>query len=234
MSGRRPAETPGAGRFSSAFLPIPEDVYQTCPDLYLASLALLYGVVARIPHPASLWRDHGANRSYHEPFEERLRQHVYREARCLETLAAHCLDAGIAPDPDEWRRHSWWGRILATVEDIVRIVPPGETFIMVDEAMWSTGAIVANRRRLPFLEHNGYYWGLPENDQHAIQELERLSRGGAAFIFFPWITFWWLETYRGLRGYLDGQFRRVIDTNRLAGFDIRPRAAAPGQPSDLN
>ena len=51
------------------------------------------------------------------------------------------------------------------------------------------------RHAIPFLEHDGEYWGPPPDDEAAIAELERLrTEKGVAFIVFPWTASWWLRT----------------------------------------
>jgi SAM-dependent methyltransferase len=108
----------------------------------------------------------------------------------------------------------------ATVE-IAATIPPGDTLILVDQDEWGIGELVGGRRRLPFPERDGRYWGLPPDDANAIQELERLRRSGASFIVIAWPAFWWLDYYAKLHDYLRSQFRCVLRNDRLVAFDLR-------------
>ena len=104
---------------------------------------------------------------------------------------------------------------------IATTVPPGEAFILVDEDQWGAPDSVADRRRLPFLERNGQYWGRPADDEQAVRELERMRQSGAKFMIFGSPAFWWLDHYAGLRQHLRSKFRCVMEDERLVMFDLR-------------
>ena len=112
-------------------------------------------------------------------------------------------------------------RIVDPVEELATCIPPGDTFILVDDEQWGTGPSVAGRRRLPFLEKDGEYWGPPDNDATAVREMERLRRTGARFIAFAWPSFWWLDYYRGFHQHLRSNFPCVLKDDLLIIFDIR-------------
>ena len=78
----------------------------------------------------------------------------------------------------------WQQEVRETGEDIVQLVPPNETIILVDEGQWGFGPLVPGRRVVPFTEHEGQYWGPPLDDETAIREVERLRRSGATFMIF--------------------------------------------------
>ena len=66
--------------------------------------------------------------------------------------------------------------------EIAALVPPGGTFILVDDGQlvwpaWRTQA---------FPERDGVYWGPPADDAIAISELERMTGEGAACIAIGW------------------------------------------------
>lgn len=110
--------------------------------------------------------------------------------------------------------------LLRLARDGTAIVPPGESFILVDDAQFGVEAI-PGRSGLPFLEHDGMFWGRPVDDAHAISELERMRRSGSAFIIFCWLSFWWLEYYTGLHKYLRTRFRCVRANECVIAFDLR-------------
>jgi SAM-dependent methyltransferase len=105
--------------------------------------------------------------------------------------------------------------------DLTALVPPGATVLLVDEQQLPSGWL-SNYRVLPFLERDGIYWGNPADDATAIRELERLVRSGTQFLVFAWPAFWWLTYYTGLFHHLRGQYRCVLNNERLTVFDLRP------------
>jgi hypothetical protein len=78
-----------------------------------------------------------------------------------------------------------------------------------------------NHRVVPFTEKDGDYWGPPENDRAAIDELERLRRSGANFIVIGWPAFWWLDCYKSFNSYLRSGFRCILENSRVIAFDLK-------------
>jgi hypothetical protein len=114
----------------------------------------------------------------------------------------------------------WEHRLRRASQEIVALVPEGETFLLVDERQFGA-AVPAGRRAVPFLEHDGVYFGRPEDDATAIRELERMRRQGAHFIVFAWSAFWWLEAYPDFHRQLRARFRCILENERLIAFDLR-------------
>jgi SAM-dependent methyltransferase len=114
----------------------------------------------------------------------------------------------------------WTQRILQAQEELGRIVPSGDCFILVDQQQLQS-VLGAGRRAVPFLERDGQYWGPPPDDSSAIGELERLRRVGAKFLIFAWPAFWWLDHYPGFRQHLVGHYRCILQNERLVAFDLR-------------
>ena len=56
-------------------------------------------------------------------------------------------------------------------------MPLNDSFILVDDVNPGVEGL-SIRRGLPFLEHEGKYWGKPLNDDEAIRVLERMRRSG--------------------------------------------------------
>jgi hypothetical protein len=126
------------------------------------------------------------------------------------------------PGKNSGHRQPTWieQRHLATLE-ITALIPPDDTFILVDGDEWATGDTVAGRRRIPFLERDGQYWGPPSDDEVAVCNLERLRQAGASFIVFAWPAFWWLDCYQRFNGYLRAQFCCILENERVIVFDLR-------------
>ncbi|KYC37131.1 family 2 glycosyl transferase [Scytonema hofmannii PCC 7110] len=116
---------------------------------------------------------------------------------------------------------SWSERLRIAIQEIVAVIPTGKRFILVDENQWGED-ILLEFCALPFLEHEGQYWGYPPDDQTAIREMERMRQEGASFMVIGWPAFWWLDYYSQLRNYLSSNFRCVLHNSRLIVFDLGP------------
>jgi hypothetical protein len=113
----------------------------------------------------------------------------------------------------------WLHQLELAREHIMRVVPPGSSFILVDDAQWGEVSL-GDRRAIPFLERNGVYWGPPPDDATAIRELERLRQTGATHIVFAWPSFWWLEHYTGLRQHLRRCWPCRVENEQLIIFEL--------------
>jgi SAM-dependent methyltransferase len=121
-----------------------------------------------------------------------------------------------ASDLSRWKPYTALERML---EDLV---PPASRVLLVGGERPSADAFFDRNETIPFLEHDGEYWGKPPDDDTAIAELERMRRAGAGFIVFGPGTFWWLGYYAGLNSTLRSRARCVLENDRLILFDLRP------------
>jgi glycosyltransferase involved in cell wall biosynthesis len=211
-----------ARAFLERVFPIPEKEWRICTDSYLFTLAPIFGRIKRLSEPQGYYRVHGQSSFSSAKFDETLQLHLTYFDRACAALGKFCQDLGIQVDQEAWRSKSWAHRLHSAVQEIVDLVPAGEAFILVDKDSWGTDDDLGGRRRIPFLERDGQYWGAPPDDETAIRELERLRRSGASFIVFAWPAFWWLEHYVGLRAHLRSKFRCVLENERLIAFDLKP------------
>jgi glycosyltransferase involved in cell wall biosynthesis len=219
-----------ARSFIERVFPMPEPEFKTCPDLFLCTLAPLYGLVRRAEGPKSMWRAHGitgswhtagTNNSQHQSFDQFALADVLREDCVFAVLEDHCRAMAIKLDVGAWK--STWRRLLwLSIRDIAMMVPSAHSFILVDDAQWGAGSILAGRRVLPFIERGGQYWGAPADDEVAIRELERMRQAGAGFIVFAWSSFWWLGYYATFHRYLRTHFSCALENDRVVIFDLRP------------
>jgi hypothetical protein len=115
----------------------------------------------------------------------------------------------------------WHQQIQKAREEISGLIPPDETFILIDQNKFWNGDVVAGRHRISFVERKGQYKGMPADDGAAIRELESFMESGANFIVFGWPAFWWLEHYPELHQLLRTRFHCAIDNERLIAFDLR-------------
>jgi hypothetical protein len=202
-------------------LPIPEKEWRICTDSYLFTLAPVFGRIKRLSEPQGAYRVHGQSNVASLTFDERLQLHLSYYDRACAALSKACQDQGIQVDQGAWQSKSWPHRLRFAIQEIGELVPPGEAFILADRDSWGTEDDLGGRRRIPFLEQDGQYWGAPPDDETAIREFERLRRSGASFMIFAWPVFWWLEHYAGLRKHLRSKFRCALENERLVAFDLR-------------
>jgi hypothetical protein len=111
-------------------------------------------------------------------------------------------------------------RQRSALSEIRLVVPPGATYILVDELQTHL-AVDEEHRALPFLERNGEYWGLPADSLEAIREIERMRRSGCTHIVFAWPAIWWLDYYQEMAEYLRTRNRCVLESGRLRIFELR-------------
>ena len=187
--------------FLERIFPIPETEYKSGADYYLIVLAPIFGLLRSIPEPQGYYRVHGSNDTM-KPLDEYISVFFRWYEHSCSALSQHLRDFGINVDAAAWPRDSWFHRIHAAIQDIVALVPPTASLILVDQNQWGTSDTIAGRARIPFLERAGQYWGPPPDDEAAIRELERLQRAGASCIVVAWPAFWWLDHYSGLHQHL--------------------------------
>ena len=181
-------------------------------------------------------------RGFYSPseFENLVAGAGFELERCV--AMHHSLEAARAVDkilnsPLRLPSERWWAGLVARqvlivarveassasvspADQVADLVPPGCSFIMVDETQWAD-EVFAEHRPIPFLEKDGEYWGLPADDETAIRECERLRRAGAGFILFVPSTFWWLKHYAGFEHHLRSHYACVREDAQLIAFDLR-------------
>jgi glycosyltransferase involved in cell wall biosynthesis len=201
-------------------LPMPEPSFRTCPDLWLAGLAPLYGRVESVARPLSLWRKHGSNFSWREDFARRVQEGIERDELTMSAIVRHGRELGLAADRRAWQPDAWWSQIGGVIADIAAVVPEGASFILTDQDDWASGPRIAGRRRVPFLEREGAYWGPPADDDQAIAELERQRARGERFFVVAFPHLWYLEHYRGLGGWLSRNAHERLRSDRAVIFEL--------------
>ena len=226
--GHLPAPTSG-NAWSRAFLeevfPIPEAEFLRLADVYFLTLAPVAGRIAKLREPHGWYRVHGSNSYAGKNWLDTFRElHEYYDRRC-EVLSRFLATTGVHVDPRSWAdgnaHHEWLRGLVEASDEVDRIVPPGESFVLVDEDKWGTRGQVGGRRAIPFVERDGVSAGLPAGDREAIREVERQRRAGASFIVFAWPSIWCLDHYAGLAEHLRSRYRCVEQNDRVVAFDLR-------------
>ncbi len=116
--------------------------------------------------------------------------------------------------------HPWELRYGDALKQLEKLVPTGDSLILVDDGQFAQPPDWNGRRIIPFLERDGSYFGPPDDSNQAIGELNRLISSGARWIVFAWPSFWWLDRYGQFRHYLDTHFPRRLDTPNLLVFEL--------------
>jgi len=200
-------------------LPMDEGLYRYGADMYLLNLAPIFGTIRAIQEPLSFYRFHGGNDTL-KPLEHLMGEFFPRYEDCCRVLSRHLGRMGVEVSPMFWKRETWYHKIRESFEDIERVIPETAAFILADDMHWQAGDYVAGRRRIPFMEREGLYWGQPADDQAAIQELERLRGAGARAIVFVWSNFWFLDHYAEFSAFLRANFPCPISNDRVIIFDL--------------
>ncbi|HTM55775.1 MAG TPA: glycosyltransferase family 2 protein [Pirellulales bacterium] len=221
--------------FLDQVFPMPEANYRNGGDVYLITLAPVYGRIRNSSQALGTYRAHGQNNYRERRLDEpRIRNYMQRFEDNSRALAAHLARQNIQADIEQWKRHNfnyvWLERLLLAKQDIEALIAPGESYVLVNGDEWGDPQPVEQRCAIPFPEREGLYWGPPADDATAIEEVERLRRHGARYVVFWWTCFWWLEHYAQLRRYLHSRFRRTLDNERLIIFDLAD--GAPGNKQD--
>jgi SAM-dependent methyltransferase len=147
-----------------------------------------------------------------------LEQKVAHASQAAETANATAFADLSSPE-------RWLQSLQLAQEDILKIIPSGSSFILVNEDQWGPEQTFPGRRTYPFLEKNGQYWGPPPEDVTAIAELQRLRVSGAGFIVFAWPSFWWFKHYSGFCQHLHDSFPCLLDNERVVIFSLNPSYA---------
>lgn len=218
-------------------MPIRPESLRMCADQYVIQLAPLFGPVAALGQPASLYRRHQASGYAGAPFDRQLALGYETMELLIEPVAAWCQRLGLESDPRRWRRSSWFHWLAELVSVLERTIPAGTPFILIDDGL--TGISPTSRRRVrPFPERGGVWWGAPADDAAAIEELERQRAAGARYLAVVWIAGWWLEHYGGFAEHLRAHCPLELEHELVSIFRLtRPPGSAehehPPRPQPL-
>jgi Sulfotransferase domain len=122
--------------------------------------------------------------------------------------------------------NEWMHRLIQATDELDRVVPADEPFLLVDQA--SFGDLAGHGgRAVPFTERDGQYWGPPADDAAAVRELDARVAAGVRWAVFGWPAFWWLDYYPGLARRLHARGRVVHQSDRLIVFHLAPESDSP-------
>lgn len=127
------------------------------------------------------------------------------------------VTSGLIPDYGLSRAE----RVDIASDEISTLVPIGNSLLLIDENELIYELQVSRQMR-PFTERDGYFWGAPENDEVALNELIRMREDGINFIVILWPAFWYLELYHSFADYLHTHFKCLMRNSRLVAFQVNP------------
>lgn len=133
----------------------------------------------------------------------------------------------IVPGRHTLRENKWHGgghhahHVYVAEQELASVTAPDAVVVLADLDEGGFGSTIAGRRRLPFLEQDGRYFGPPATDAQALDELDRLRRAGGTHLAVLWPAFWMLETYRDFADALRRHHRCVLENARIAIFELR-------------
>jgi hypothetical protein len=117
-----------------------------------------------------------------------------------------------------WRLGEHWA--AGCFDELTSLVPSGATYAAVDGDQWGSRQLLPGRRRVPFIEHEGQFWGEPENGEQAVQALRRQRDRGLQVIVFAPSCVWWLQHYPELHDELRGRHRRLHAGGGLEAYRL--------------
>ena len=117
-----------------------------------------------------------------------------------------------------WRLGDHWA--AGCFDELTSFVPSGATYAAVDGDQWGSRQLLPGRRRVPFIEHEGQFWGEPENGEQAVQALRRQRDRGLQVIVFAPSCVWWLQHYPELHDELRGRHRRLHAGGGLEAYRL--------------
>jgi glycosyltransferase involved in cell wall biosynthesis len=205
--------------FLEQVLPMPEEPFRQGADNYLFVLAPLYGSIGKLDLPMGFYRVHGKNNTSKASY---LDQYFNRFEACASALSKHLERQGIQIDPASWPRDHWYHKVKQAMSMVLDVIPPGSSFVLIDENHWVTERDFHGRTRIPFTQVNGEFNGAPVSDEAAVEKLEEEMSKGAGFVVIPWSCAWYLAHYRSLQHYLDEQSTCVLDHELVRIYEWQP------------
>jgi FkbM family methyltransferase len=118
-----------------------------------------------------------------------------------------------------WRLGDHWA--APCFDELMAIVPPGTTYAAVDEDQWGSVQLLPARRRVPFIESEGRFWGAPGDGGQAVQALRRQRDQGLQMILFAASCAWWLRQYPALNEELQTRHRLLAASEHFRAYALR-------------
>ena len=222
-----------ARRYLDQVMPMPEPAYRHGADVYLLTVAPVYGEIRTAAVPLGTYRIHGANNYANQMLDEvRVRDYMRRFETNSAELARHLRHRGVEPDMQQWRdtnfNYVWPKRLLEAREAIMDVVPEGGRYVLIDGYEWGAAQPIEGREATRLLERDGVYWGAPSDDDAALEALRCLEDQGIDAVVVWWTCAWWRHQYPLLFERLDARAARVEEHDAATVFVLSGASSREG------
>lgn len=208
--------------FLERVMPVRECGDKHGADAYLCALSPIFGRIHRIDEPLGCYRTHESNFARGREVRYRLQRDARRYPFLFRWIRHYLSERDISVDTRTWfgegSPYAWTQAALALHEEIDAMNLTDQCFILVDGGLFGSSSFTGAR---PMMEHKGEFWGPPEDDHAAIEELERQRLAGAAWIVVAANCFWWFDHYRELVTHLQERYLCVRRNEFVVAFDLQ-------------
>ena len=118
-----------------------------------------------------------------------------------------------------WRLGDHWA--ARCFDELMAIVPPGTTYAAIDEDQWGSLQLLPGRRRVPFIESAGRFWGAPADGGQAVQALRRQRGQGLQVLVLASSCAWWMQQYPALNDELQTRHRLLSSSEHFQAYALR-------------
>lgn len=108
---------------------------------------------------------------------------------------------------------------MEATQEFKSVIAEGETFILIDQEGFGE-EFSMGRNKIPFLEKDGQFDGMPLDDQLAIEAFDRLKRRHPRYAVFGWPCFWWFDHYKNFHQYILNQSECILSNERLRIYQL--------------
>jgi hypothetical protein len=117
------------------------------------------------------------------------------------------------------RANEWMHLLIEAGLHFKEKIPAGEKVLLIDQ-MGFGNSFAPNHQIIPFLEKDGVYWGIPENDAVAAKEFERMINTGINYVAVGFPCFWWLAYYPNFEKMLRQKTEILVENNAVKIFRV--------------
>jgi hypothetical protein len=131
-----------------------------------------------------------------------------------------CSFLGV-PVPDiEFPHANEWMTKLIHATEAVHQLPTASKLIVIDDHLLGPD-FLQGRQYIPLTERDGVYHGSPANDAAALRELEKtISSYKPTHVVIAWPSFWWLEQYPSITGFLQTRGEQIASSDALITYKL--------------
>lgn len=122
------------------------------------------------------------------------------------------------PDVPFPHANEWMHKLMEATTEFKKNVPEQSKVILWDEEAMGD-EFWAGRIKIPFIEKDGRYWGMPHDEDEAIREYNRIA-DKADYLVISWPSFWSFDYYPNLFKQIRNQSQVLLENERLTIFKI--------------